>query len=111
MSEIDNDAKVLSNASEELSTTSQQLGANSQPDHHPGGRRLRAKRLNRSARTSKPSPPRNQRDVSFDQEISKNASEAAEVASSARAPSPATTTATMTKLSESSAEIGNVIQK
>jgi methyl-accepting chemotaxis protein len=42
-------------------------------------------------------------------EISKNASEAAEVASSA-ARLAGSTTATMTKLSESSAEIGNVIK-
>jgi methyl-accepting chemotaxis protein len=107
MSEIDNDAKVLSSASEELSTTSQQLGTNSQQTTTQAAAvSAAAEQVSQNVQTVSTATEEMSASI---KEISKNASEAAEVASSA-ARLAGTTTATMTKLSESSAEIGNVIK-
>ena len=107
MSEIGSDAKVLSNASEELSTSSQQLGANSQQTTTQAGAvSAAAEQVSQNVQTVSTATEEMSASI---KEISKNASEAAEVASSAARLAGATT-ATMTKLSESSAEIGNVIK-
>ena len=107
MSEIDSDAKVLSNASEELSTSSQQLGANSQQTTTQAAAvSAAAEQVSQNVQTVSTATEEMSASI---KEISKNASEAAEVASSAARLAGATT-ATMTKLSESSAEIGNVIK-
>jgi methyl-accepting chemotaxis protein len=107
MSEIDADAKVLSSASEELSTTSQQLGTNSQQTTTQAAAvSAAAEQVSQNVQTVSTATEEMSASI---KEISKNASEAAEVASSA-ARLAGTTTTTMTKLSESSAEIGNVIK-
>jgi methyl-accepting chemotaxis protein len=107
MSEIENDAKVLSNASEELSNSSQQLGTNSQQTTTQAAAvSAAAEEVSQNVQTVSTATEEMSASI---KEISKNASEAAEVASSA-ARLAGTTNATMTKLSESSAEIGNVIK-
>jgi methyl-accepting chemotaxis protein len=107
MTQINDDAKVLSSASEELSTTSQQLGANSQQTTTQAAAvSAAAEQVSQNVQTVSTATEQMSSSI---KEISKNASEAAEVASSA-ARLAGTTTATMTKLSESSAEIGNVIK-
>jgi methyl-accepting chemotaxis protein len=107
MSEIDSDAKVLSNASQELSNSSQQLGANSeQTTSQAAAVSAAAEEVSQNVQTVSTATEEMSASI---KEISKNASEAAEVASSA-ARLAGTTNATMTKLSESSAEIGNVIK-
>jgi methyl-accepting chemotaxis protein len=107
MTDLGADAKVLSGASEELSNTSQQLGANSQQTTTQAAAvSAAAEQVSQNVQTVSTATE----DMSASiKEISKNASEAAEVASSAARLAGATT-ATMTKLSESSAEIGNVIK-
>jgi methyl-accepting chemotaxis protein len=107
MSEIEADAKVLSSASEELSATSQQLGTNSQQTTTQAAAvSAAAEQVSQNVQTVSTATEEMSASI---KEISKNASEAAEVASSA-ARLAGTTTTTMTKLSESSAEIGNVIK-
>jgi methyl-accepting chemotaxis protein len=107
MSELNSDARVLTNASESLSTTSQQLGINSQQTTTQAAAvSSAAEQVNQNVQTV--STATEQMSASI-REISKNATEAAEVASSAARLAGATT-ATMNKLSESSAEIGNVIK-
>jgi methyl-accepting chemotaxis protein len=107
MTQINDDAKVLSSASEELSSASQQLGANSQQTTTQAAAvSAAAEQVSQNVQTVSTATEQMSSSI---KEISKNASEAAEVASSA-ARLAGTTTATMTKLSESSAEIGNVIK-
>jgi methyl-accepting chemotaxis protein len=107
ITEIGSDAKVLSNASEGLSTTSQQLGVNSQQTTTQAAAvSAAAEQVSQNVQTVSTATEEMSASI---KEISKNASEAAEVASSAARLAGATT-ATMTKLSESSAEIGNVIK-
>jgi methyl-accepting chemotaxis protein len=107
MSELGADAKVLSNASEELSNTSEQLGTNSQQTTSQAAAvSSAAEEVSQNVQTVSTATEEMSASI---KEISKNASEAAEVASSAARLAGATT-ATMTKLSESSAEIGNVIK-
>jgi methyl-accepting chemotaxis protein len=107
MSEIGADAKTLSSASEELSNTSQQLGSNSQQTTTQAAAvSAAAEQVSQNVQTVSTATEEMSASI---KEISKNASEAAEVASSA-ARLAGTTNATMTKLSESSAEIGNVIK-
>ena len=98
---------MLSSASEELSTTSQQLGTNSQQTTTQAAAvSAAAEQVSQNVQTVSTATEEMSASI---KEISKNASEAAEVASSAARLAGATTT-TMTKLSESSAEIGNVIK-
>ena len=107
MSAIGSDARILTDASEELSTSSQQLGTTSQQTTTQAAAvSAAAEEVSQNVQTV--STATEQMSASI-KEISKNASEAAEVASSA-ARLAGTTNATMTKLSESSAEIGNVIK-
>jgi methyl-accepting chemotaxis protein len=107
MTEIGADAKTLSSASEELSNTSQQLGSNSQQTTTQAAAvSAAAEEVSQNVQTVSTATEEMSASI---KEISKNASEAAEVASSA-ARLAGTTNATMTKLSESSAEIGNVIK-
>ncbi len=107
MTEIGSDAKTLSSASEELSNTSQQLGTNSQQTTTQAAAvSAAAEEVSQNVQTVSTATEEMSASI---KEISKNASEAAEVASSA-ARLAGTTNATMTKLSESSAEIGNVIK-
>ncbi len=107
MAEIESDAKVLSSASEKLSATSVQLGANSQQTTSQAAAvSSAAEEVSQNVQTVSTATEEMSASI---KEISKNASEAAEVASSAARLAGATT-ATMTKLSESSAEIGNVIK-
>ncbi len=107
MTEIGTDAKTLSSASEELSTTSQQLGTNSQETTTQAAAvSAAAEEVSQNVQTVSTATEEMSASI---KEISKNASEAAEVAGSA-ARLAGTTNATMTKLSESSAEIGNVIK-
>ena len=107
MAEIDTDAKVLSTASEKLSATSMQLGDNSQhTTDQAAAVSSAAEEVSQNVQTVSAATEEMSASI---KEISKNASEAAEVASSAARLAGATT-ATMTKLSESSAEIGNVIK-
>ena len=107
MTELTTDAKTLSSASEELSNTSQQLGTNSQQTTTQAAAvSAAAEQVSQNVQTVSTATEEMSASI---KEISKNASEAAEVASSA-ARLAGSTTATMTKLSESSAEIGNVIK-
>jgi len=107
MTELSSDAKTLSSASEELSNTSQQLGTNSQQTTTQAAAvSAAAEQVSQNVQTVSTATEEMSASI---KEISKNASEAAEVASSAARLAGATT-ATMTKLSESSAEIGNVIK-
>jgi methyl-accepting chemotaxis protein len=107
MSEIGSDAKVLSDTSRDLSTNSQELGANSQQTTNQAAAvSSAAEEVSQNVQTV--STATDEMSASI-KEISKNAGEAAEVASSA-ARLAGSTTATMTKLSESSAEIGNVVK-
>ncbi len=107
LTEIGADAKMLSSASEELSTSSQQLGTNSQQTTSQAAAvSAAAEQVSQNVQTVSTATEEMSASI---KEISKNASEAAEVASSA-ARLAGTTTTTMTKLSESSAEIGNVIK-
>ncbi len=107
MTELTSDAKTLSSASETLSNSSQQLGANSQQTTTQAAAvSAAAEQVSQNVQTVSTATEEMSASI---KEISKNASEAAEVASSAARLAGATT-ATMTKLSESSAEIGNVIK-
>ena len=107
LTQISSDAGVLSSASEELSSTSQQLGNNSQQTTNQAAAvSAAAEQVSQNVQTVSTATEEMSASI---KEISKNASEAAEVASSA-ARLAGSTTATMTKLSESSAEIGNVIK-
>ncbi len=107
MTELTTDARTLSSASEELSNTSQQLGTNSQQTTTQAAAvSAAAEEVSQNVQTVSTATEEMSASI---KEISKNASEAAEVASSA-ARLAGSTTATMTKLSESSAEIGNVIK-
>jgi methyl-accepting chemotaxis protein len=107
MIEIGSDARILSTASAELSTTSQQLGINSQQTTTQAAAvSASAEQVSQNVQTVSTATEEMSASI---KEISKNASEAAEVASSA-ARLAGTTNSTMTKLSESSAEIGNVIK-
>ena len=104
---IDSKAGILANASKELSASSERLGANSQ---HTS---LQAAAVSSAAeevsQTVQMVSTATEEVSSSIKEISRSAAEAAEVASSA-ARLAGTTTATVTKLRESSAEIGNVIK-
>jgi methyl-accepting chemotaxis protein len=107
MSEIGSDAKILSDTSRDLSTNSQELGANSQQTTTQAAAvSSAAEEVSRNVQTVSTATEEMSASI---KEISKNASEAAEVASSAARLAGSTTT-TMTKLSESSAEIGNVVK-
>ena len=107
IADINADARVLSGTSEKLSTTSNQLKLNSQQTTvQAGAVSAAAEQVNQNVQTLSTATEEMSSSI---KEISKNASEAAEVASSA-ARLAGTTTSTMTKLSESSAEIGNVIK-
>jgi methyl-accepting chemotaxis protein len=107
MAEIGSDAKVLSDTSNELTTNSRELGNNSQQTTTQAAAvSSAAEEVSQNVQTV--STATDEMSASI-KEISKNASEAAEVASSA-ARLAGSTTATMTKLSESSAEIGNVVK-
>jgi methyl-accepting chemotaxis protein len=107
MSEIGSDARVLTDTSKELTTNSQELGNNSQQTTTQAAAvSSAAAEVSQNVQTV--STATDEMSASI-KEISKNASEAAEVASSA-ARLAGSTTATMTKLSESSAEIGNVVK-
>jgi methyl-accepting chemotaxis protein len=107
MSEIGADAQILSDASRELTTNSAELGTNSQhTTSQAAAVSSAAEEVSRNVQTVSTATEEMSASI---REISKNASEAAEVASSA-ARLAGSTTATMTKLSESSAEIGNVVK-
>ena len=107
ISGIGANATVLTAQSEALTATSQRLGANSnQTSNQAAAVSAAAEQVSQSVQTVSTATEEMSTSI---REISKNASEAAEVASSAARLAGATT-ATMTKLSESSAEIGNVIK-
>ena len=107
MSGIGANATALTAQSEALTATGQRLGANSnQTSNQAAAVSAAAEQVSQSVQTVSTATEEMSTSI---REISKNASEAAEVASSAARLAGATT-ATMTKLSESSAEIGNVIK-
>jgi methyl-accepting chemotaxis protein len=107
MTQISADAQILFQASDTTAGVSQQLGATSQQTTSQASAvSAAAGEVSQNIQTV--STAAEQMSASI-KEISKNASEAAEVASSA-ARLAGSTNATMTKLSESSAEIGNVIK-
>jgi len=105
--DINSNAQALATASEHLSVSSQRLGASShQTTIQAAAVSSAAEQVSQSVQTVSCATEEMSSSI---KEISRSASEAAEVASSA-ARLAGTTTATMTKLSESSAEIGNVIK-
>jgi methyl-accepting chemotaxis protein len=107
MLDINSDAEVLAGASKELSTSSERLGANSrQTTSQAAAVSSAAEEVSQTVQTVSIATEEMSSSI---KEISRSASAAAEVASGA-ARLAETTTATMTKLSESSAEIGNVIK-
>ena len=107
ITDIHADSRVLSETSAKLSATSNALKANSQQTTAQAGAvSAAAEEVNQNVQTVSTATEEMSSSI---KEISKNASEAAEVASSA-AKLASDTTTTMTKLSESSAEIGNVIK-
>ncbi len=107
LQQISADAQVLFKASEAAGNVSQQLGsACQQTNTQAAAVSAAAEEVSQNVQTVSTATEEMSASI---KEISKNASEAAEVASSAARLAGATTT-TMTKLSESSAEIGNVIK-
>ena len=107
VTQIDTDSQVLSRASEELQSNSKELGTNSQQTTSQAAAvSSAAEEVSQNVQTVSTATEEMSASI---KEISKSASEAAEVASSA-ARLAGSTTATMTKLSESSAEIGNVVK-
>jgi methyl-accepting chemotaxis protein len=107
MLQISSDTEVLFKTSATASTVSQSLDTNSQQTSSQAtALSAAAEQVSQNIQTVSAATEEMSASI---REISKNASEAAEVASSA-ARLAGTTNATMTKLSESSAEIGNVIK-
>jgi len=107
ISGIGADANALTAQAEELSATGQMLGASAhQTTSQAAAVSGAAEQVSQNVQTVASATEEMSTSIS---EISKNAAEAAQVASSA-AQLASSTTATMTKLSESSAEIGNVIK-
>jgi methyl-accepting chemotaxis protein len=107
ISGIGADANALTAQAEELSATGEMLGASAhQTTSQAAAVSEAAEQVSLNVQTVSSATEEMSTSIS---EISKNASEAAQVASSAARLAGATT-ATMTKLSESSAEIGNVIK-
>jgi methyl-accepting chemotaxis protein len=107
MTQITADAEVLFKASDTAADVSQSLGTSSQQTSTQANAvSAAAEQVSQNIQTVSTATEEMSASI---KEISKNASEAAEVASSA-ARLAGTTNATMTKLSESSAEIGNVIK-
>jgi len=105
--EIRSNSGTLSSASEELTASAQQMGAQShQASAQAGAVSAAAEQLSNNVQTV--STATEEMTVSI-KEIAKNATEAAQVADSA-ARVAETTNATVAKLGESSAEIGNVIK-
>ncbi|HUA33620.1 MAG TPA: methyl-accepting chemotaxis protein [Candidatus Binataceae bacterium] len=105
--EIRGNSQTLSSASEELTSTSQQLGATSQ-ETSTQANAVSAAAEQVSQNVATVSTATEEMTASI-KEIAKNATDAAAVAGNA-ARLAATTNSTMTKLSESSAQIGNVIK-
>ena len=105
--EIRANSETLSSASEELTASAQQMGAQShQASAQAGTVSAAAEQLSNNVQTV--STATEEMTVSI-KEIAKNATEAAQVADSA-ARVAENTNATVSKLGESSAEIGNVIK-
>ena len=107
LGQISSDAEVLFKASDAAGKVSRQLAENSQQTTTQAAAvSSAAEQVSQNVQTVSTAAEEMSSSI---KEISKNASEAAEVAGSA-ARLASTTNATMTKLSESSAEIGNVIK-
>ena len=107
ISGIDADANVLSAQSAALSTTGEILGASAQQTTaEANAASAAAEQVSQNVQTVATATEEMSASI---KEISQNAAEAAEVAGSA-ARLAGSTTATMNKLSDSSAEIGNVIK-
>ncbi len=105
--DIKGNSQTLSSASEELTSTSQQLGATSQ-ETSTQANAVSAAAEQVSQNVATVSTATEEMTASI-KEIAKNATDAAAVAGNA-ARLAAATNSTMTKLSESSAQIGNVIK-
>ncbi len=107
LTQISSDSEVLYKASDDSSKVSRDLITNSQQTTSQAAAvSSAAEQVSQNVQTVSTAAEEMTASI---KEISKNASEAAEVASSAARLAGATN-ATMTKLSESSAEIGNVIK-
>lgn len=107
VADIRANSETLSSASEELTQTSQQLGATSQ-ETSTQANAVSAAAEQVSQNVATVSTATEEMTASI-KEIAKNATDAASVANNA-ARLAATTNTTMTKLSDSSAQIGNVIK-